>query len=98
MKAFAGKVVINLHVKSIEGKAFPHNIMQRIVELIYKYGFEKRLYFMAEGDVMQTALAVAPEIQRCMAAGSTPLEIVEKRPSAGSAPRCSSSSRTSTRK
>ncbi len=77
MKAFAGKVVINLHVKSVGGMAFPHNIMQRIVELIYKYGFEKRLYFMAEGDVMQTALAVAPEIQRCMAAGSTPWEIVE---------------------
>ncbi len=77
MKVFAGRVIINLHIKSVGGKPFPSNVMQRIVELIYKYGFEKRIYFMANGDVMQTALAVAPEIQRCMAAGSTPWEIVE---------------------
>lgn len=77
LKAFAGKVIVNLHIKSVNGKPFPHKTMQRIVELIYKYGFAKRLYFMANGDVMETALEVAPEIQRCMAAGSAPYEIVE---------------------
>ena len=77
LKAFAGKVIVNLHIKSVDGTRFPQHTMQKIVELIYKYDFAERLYFMAAGDVMETALEVAPEIQRCMGAGSTPFEIVE---------------------
>jgi len=76
-QAFSEKSIINLHIKSVDGKCFPHKTMQKIVTLIYKYDFAKHIYFMATGDVMETALQVAPEIKRCMGAGSAPCAIVE---------------------
>ena len=79
-KRFARQAIMNIHVKSVESENFPREDMQKIVDIIRKYGCEKHVYFMGHPNVMEAAIEIAPEIRRCMGAGSdkATLNIVEK--------------------
>lgn len=79
-KVFARQTIMNIHIKSVENEQFPREDMQKIVDIIRKYGCEKHVYFMGHPNVMEAAIETAPEIRRCMGAGSdmAQLNIVEK--------------------
>jgi glycerophosphoryl diester phosphodiesterase len=64
---FARHAIINLHIKST-GETYPKEQFRQIVDLLKKYDQMEHVYLMASGEVMQTALEVAPEIPRCMSA------------------------------
>lgn len=79
-RVFGRQAIMNVHVKSVENEVFPREKMQKIVDIIRKYGCEKHVYFMGDPNVMEAAIELAPEIRRCMGAGSdmAQLNIVEK--------------------
>ncbi len=64
---FARHAVINLHIKST-GETYSKEQFRQIVDLLKKYDQMQHVYLMASGEVMRTALEIAPEIPRCMSA------------------------------
>lgn len=79
LERFARRVVMNLHIKSGKNDTeYNRGDMQKIVGLIYKYGCDKHVYFMGDESVHGVGIEIAPDIRRCMAAGSAPWEIVER--------------------
>lgn len=64
---FARHAVFNLHLKS-DGDSYSPGQFRKIVELLRKYDQMEHVYLMADASVMKTALELAPEIPRCMAA------------------------------
>ena len=48
-----------------------------IIALIRKYGCEQSVYITGEGDVLETALSMAPEIKRCCLEGHMNYSIVD---------------------
>ena len=74
---FARHAIINLHIKSA-GESYPEWQFRKIVDLLKKYDQMEHVYIMASCDVMQTAMKIAPEIPRCMAAHPEPWEIVDR--------------------
>ncbi len=81
---FARHAIINLHIKST-GETYSKEQFRQIVGLLQKYDQMEHVYLMASGEVMRTALEIAPEIPRCMGAdvlgkpvSETAWEIVER--------------------
>jgi len=64
---FARHAIINLHIKSTD-ETYPAAQFRKIVELLQKYDQMQHVYLMGGEDVMKTALAIAPQIPRCMSA------------------------------
>lgn len=64
---FARHAIINLHIKST-GETYSKEQFRQIVGLLQKYDQMDHVYLMASGEVMRTALEIAPEIPRCMSA------------------------------
>lgn len=75
---FSRQAIINIHIKSPDAGHYDEETFQKIVDLIYKYDCPRHVYFMGLEPVLRTALKVAPEIKRCVGAGSKPWEIVER--------------------
>ena len=48
-----------------------------ILSLIRRYGCEKSVYITGEGDVLETALSMAPQLERCCLEGHMNYSIVE---------------------
>ena len=81
LSKFAAHAVFNIHLKGVGGDEFgiyPEDLMRQIVALLKKYDHDRHCYFMGAYGVMDTALRVAPEINRCMGAYPEPMEIVER--------------------
>ena len=80
---YARQVIINMHIKgSIEdghpNGLYPLERFRKIVELIDKYDMRQHVYFMSSADVLQVALAEAPDIPRCMGAAPDGWTIVDR--------------------
>ncbi len=58
-------------------KSYDKKNMQKIVDLVYEYGYQDSVYITGEKDVLQTALEIAPEIERCCLEGHMNYTIVE---------------------
>ena len=68
---FPRQTIFNIHIKSEPGKPYPEENLKKIADLLEKYDCSTYAYFMGEPEVLETALKVAPQIRRCMSAGST---------------------------
>ncbi len=77
LQQFAKRVIINLHVKSDGPGPFPLDHFNALNDLLTKYDNRQYIYFMAGPTVQEQALEYAPDIRRCMAAGSDPWGIVD---------------------
>lgn len=79
LRQFAGKVVMNIHIKSIGGPVLKNQIMEeRGQELMEIYTENKPLPMpLREQDVLETALKMAPDIKRCCLEGHMNYSIVE---------------------
>lgn len=66
LQKFAGRVVMNIHVKIWDEK-FENSMLEQIVALIRKYDCEKHVYFMTTNDEMiKRAMEYAPDIAVCV--------------------------------
>ena len=80
LQKFAGRAVINLHVK-IWDKAQEKDYLPEIVRLIYRYDAQGHVYFMSRNDdMLRRAKAFCPEIGCCVGfdGNRDPLAIVER--------------------
>jgi glycerophosphoryl diester phosphodiesterase len=80
LQKFAGRVIMNIHVKIWEGDA-PTDHMDEIVALVKRYDCERHVYFMTTNDEMlRKAMAYAPDIAVCVGwdGNKAPLSIVER--------------------
>ena len=79
LKKFACHTIMNIHLKTVDNEcAYDPAAMERIISLIDKYDCRRHVYFMS-GNCQVHALAreMAPDICRCMGAGSDPWHMVE---------------------
>lgn len=66
LRKFAGHVIMNVHVKTIEDK-YDDDAMKKIVSLIRQYDCVQHVYFMISHDsVIQKFKAFAPDIHMCV--------------------------------
>ncbi len=81
LQKFAGRVVMNIHVK-IWDHGFEDLKIAEIVGLIRKYDCEKHVYLMTQNDaVMKQAMAYAPDLTYCVGWDGNredPLAIVDR--------------------
>ena len=81
LQKFAGRVIMNVHVKIWDCK-FDNLYIEKIVSLIRKYDCEKYVYFMTVSeDVLQKVMEYAPDIQTCVGFDGNwedPLSIVKR--------------------
>ena len=73
---FTRQTVMNIHVKTSD-KVTPA-FVRRIHGLLRDYDALGHCYIMADEKVHDVFMEVAPEIPRCMGAGSRPFEIVDR--------------------
>ncbi len=80
LKKFAGQCIMNVHVKTwTDESEYDIEEMRKIVALIDKYDCRRYVYFMSGNEnVIKAAKEVAPDICRCMGAGTDPWKIVDK--------------------
>ena len=80
LKKFAGHVVMNIHVKTVDNDCcYDEPLLRKIVALIEKYDCVKHVYFMSGNDhVLAQMQAIAPHICRCVGAGKDPWGMVER--------------------
>jgi len=72
LRRFPRQTVMNIHVKTgKESPRFSVDTVRRIAELLRRYDCAEHAYFMGSPLVHEAALEVAPDIPRCMGAGST---------------------------
>ena len=72
LRRFARQTVMNIHVKTgQENPRFSVETVRRIAELLRRYDCADHAYFMGAPAVHEAAIQVAPEVARCMGAGST---------------------------
>lgn len=78
LKKFACHAIMNIHVKIWFDR--PQDLMiEKIVELVRKYDCEKWVYFMSGNDeALKKLHEYAPDLKRCVGAGSQPWEIVDR--------------------
>lgn len=80
LQKFAGRVIMNIHVKIWDNK-FEDDKMEQIVGLIRKYDCAKHCYFMTTNDKMIAKVqAYAPDIKCCVGwdGNEQPLSMVER--------------------
>lgn len=80
LKKFACHTIMNIHIKTVDNQCqYDPAAMQKILDLIDKYNCRKYVYFMCGNDnVLRLAKEMAPDIARCVGAGSAPWEMVER--------------------
>ncbi|MBO7214579.1 MAG: hypothetical protein J6V66_03675 [Clostridia bacterium] len=66
LKKFAGRVIMNIHVK-IWNDDFTDHKIEEIISLVRKYDCEKHVYFMTNGDsVIKKVREYAPDMKVCV--------------------------------
>lgn len=80
LQHFSCQAIMNIHVKDYEGgREMPEFFLQKIIDLIYKYGAEKHCYFMSgNDDILRQLQKLAPEIPICVGGGDGRFEIVDR--------------------
>ena len=68
---FSCQVIMNIHIKTVNNDVtYDPALLQKIIDLIYKYDAQEHVYFMTGNDnVMAQLREMAPDIRRCMGAG-----------------------------
>ena len=65
-KLFPRRTIFNLHVKPLEGVEDYKPIIRKILDLAEKYDCKEHFYFASEEEkILEAALELAPEIDRC---------------------------------
>ena len=76
LKQFAGKIVMNVHIKEPGDDGW---IIQKTCELARKYKAEKSIYIAGGDRVLKWAIKIAPDIERCHLSGDyTGMGLVER--------------------
>ena len=82
LKKFAGRVVMNIHLKTISDTCeYSEKDLLKIVSLIEKYDCKRHVYFMSGNDnLLALAQRIAPDITRCCGAGYSfdPFVMIER--------------------
>ena len=80
LKKFACHTVMNIHIKTVNNLCeYDPETLKKIIALIDKYDCRKHVYFTSGNDnVLRLAAELAPDICRCVAAGSAPEAQVER--------------------
>ena len=81
LRAFACRVVMNIHVKSIKEcpTGVPEGELKKIIALVRQYDCEKYIYFMSGDDrVLEQLQRLAPDLSRCCGGGDAPYQEVER--------------------
>lgn len=80
LQKFACHVIMNIHIKTrSDAEVYDEDILKKIIALIDKYDCKKYVYFVSGNDTfLQQAARLAPDVCRCVGAGSRPWEIVER--------------------
>jgi predicted amidohydrolase/glycerophosphoryl diester phosphodiesterase len=73
-KNFAGKVVMNIHLKEPGEDGW---IIRKIRQLAYKYEVQESIYIAGEKDVLEASLKYAPDIERCCLEGQKDRSIIK---------------------
>lgn len=77
-KTFPRRTIFNLHVKPLENVSDYRPIIRKILELAKKYDCMEHFYFASEGpEILEAALELAPEIERCALTPETGLVTTE---------------------
>ena len=68
---FSCQVIMNIHIKTVNNDVeYDPQLLQKIIDLIYKYDAQNHVYFMTGNDhVMAQLRSMAPGIRRCMGGG-----------------------------
>lgn len=71
LKKFTCQVIMNIHIKTVSNDVeYDPRLLQKIIDLIYKYDAQNHVYFMTGNDhVMAQLQDMAPGIRRCMGGG-----------------------------
>ncbi len=77
LQKFAGRVIMNIHVKLWENPKFDWKIKE-IADLIHQYDCEKYVYFMGMADGIKQMKAYAPHLKCCMSSAPDPWAIVDR--------------------
>ena len=78
LQQFGQRVIMNIHIKPPQGgKDYDRAVFGRIVEAIDRFGCRQHVYFTGAAAVMEAALALAPDIERCSQQGNRDYTIVE---------------------
>mgnify|MGYP003311480441 CR=1 FL=1 len=74
------KAIMNIHIKCRDNvNPLPEEYLKKIITLIRKYDCSRHVYFMCGNDVILQQLGVlAPDISRCVGAGSDEWGIVDR--------------------
>jgi glycerophosphoryl diester phosphodiesterase len=80
LEQFSCQVIMNIHIKTVSNDvSYDPALLQKIIDLIYKYDAQNHVYFMTGNDLVMAQLRdMAPDIRRCMGAGGGRWEIVER--------------------
>ncbi len=80
LKKFACHTVMNIHLKTPNNQCeYDPEILRKIIALIDKYDCRSYVYFTSGNDnVLKLASELAPDICRCVGAGSAPEKQVER--------------------
>lgn len=77
LQKFAGRVIMNIHVKLWENPKFDWKIKE-IADLIHQYDCEKQVYFVGVADGIRAMKEYAPQLKCCMSAAPDPWKIVDR--------------------
>ncbi len=80
LQKFAGRVIMNIHVK-IWDDEFENSMIEQIIGLVRKYDCEKHVYFMTTSDKMiKKVMEYAPDIKVCVGwdGNKDPMSIVDR--------------------
>ncbi len=80
LKKFACHTIMNIHIKTINNQCeYDPDALRKIIALIDKYDCRKYVYITSGNDnLLRLASELAPDICRCVGAGSAPGEQVER--------------------
>ena len=80
LQKFSCHTIMNIHIKTRNNDAtYDPRLLQKIIDLIYKYDAQNHVYFMTGNDnVMAQLREMAPNICRCLGAGTDKWAIVDR--------------------
>ena len=80
LQKLACHAVMNIHIKTPKNAVeYPREAMAKLIALIDKYDCRKHVYFMSGNDaVLALAQEMAPDICRCVGAGTEPSDMVAR--------------------
>jgi len=78
LAAFGNRVIMNMHIKPPQaGGDYDRAVFQGIIDALGRFGCRESVYFTGGAAVMEAALALAPDIERCCQAGNKDFTIVK---------------------